>query len=124
MKEYTVKVFDDGTKYWYLNGVLHREDGPAIENVDGGKAWYLNGLLHRGDGPAVERTDGDKEWYLNGERYREDGPAVEWADGTKKWYSNGKELTEEEFNAKTQVKELSVAELQEMLGFKIKVVDK
>ena len=124
MKEYTVKVLNNGTKYWYLNGVLHREDGPAIENVDGGKAWYLNGLLHRGDGPAVERTDGDKEWYLNGERYREDGPAVEWADGTKKWYSNGKELTEEEFNAKTQVKELSVAELQEMLGFKIKVVDK
>jgi len=84
----------------------------------------LKGELHRENGPAIEWASGTKEWWLNGNRHREDGPAVEWADGTKKWYSNGKELTEEEFNAKTQVKELSVAELQEMLGFKIKVVDK
>ena len=78
MKEYTVKVFEDGTKEWYLNGERHREDGPAIEY-----------------------DDGHKEWYLNGEHY-----------------------TEEEFNAKTQVKELSVAELQKLLGFNIKIVDK
>ena len=42
-KEYTVKVYNDGTKYWYLNGNLHREDGPAIEYPDGYKEWYLNG---------------------------------------------------------------------------------
>ena len=33
----------DGTKSWYLNGKLHREDGPAIECADGNKFWYLNG---------------------------------------------------------------------------------
>ena len=28
MIEYTVKVWDNGTKFWYLNGKPHREDGP------------------------------------------------------------------------------------------------
>ena len=44
-KEYTVKVYADGTKEWYLNGQLHREDGPAIERVDGYKSWWLNGVM-------------------------------------------------------------------------------
>ena len=43
MIEYTVKVHDSGDKYWYLNGKLHREDGPAIEYSDGYKAWYIDG---------------------------------------------------------------------------------
>ena len=43
MIEYTVKVYEDGTKYWYLNDKLHREDGPAAECANGAKFWYLNG---------------------------------------------------------------------------------
>ena len=27
-----------------LNGMLHREDGPAIEESDGTLKWYLNGI--------------------------------------------------------------------------------
>jgi hypothetical protein len=73
-KEYTVKVYEDGGKFWFLNGKLHREDGPAVE--------YANG---------------DKFWYINDKRHREDGPAVELANGRKYWYLNGKELTEKEF---------------------------
>ena len=42
-KTYEVKVYDSGGKEWYLNGKLHREDGPAIEWIDGCKSWYLNG---------------------------------------------------------------------------------
>ena len=34
---------DDGNKRWYLNGKIHREDGPAVERADGSKFWYLNG---------------------------------------------------------------------------------
>ena len=30
-------------KYWYLAGLLHREDGPAVEDANGDKHWYLNG---------------------------------------------------------------------------------
>jgi hypothetical protein len=41
MIEYTVKVNNDGDKYWYLAGKRHREDGPAIEYADGTKGWYL-----------------------------------------------------------------------------------
>ena len=54
------------TKEWYLNGKLHREDGPAIEELDGHKEWWISGKLHREDGPAIERPDGSEEWWKNG----------------------------------------------------------
>ena len=43
MIKYEVEVDSNGTKYWYLNGKLHREDGPAVEWSDGSKYWCLNG---------------------------------------------------------------------------------
>ena len=71
MIEYTVKVYSNGHKLWYLNGKLHREDGPAVEYSNGYKAWYLNDKRHREDGPAVEGSSGYKAWYLNGEKLTE-----------------------------------------------------
>jgi hypothetical protein len=71
MIEYTVKVYPNGSKYWYLNNKLHRTDGPAIEYADGSKEWYLNGKRHRTDGPAVEFAGGDKYWWLNDKRLTE-----------------------------------------------------
>ena len=62
MIEYTVKVCPKGNKYWYLNGKLHREDGPAIEYATGYKAWRLNGKYvtevehKRMTSPVVEMT--------------------------------------------------------------------
>ena len=124
MIEYTVKVYDNGDKFWYLNGKLHREDGPAIEWADGGKSWYLDGKRHREDGPAVEYTNGGKSWYLDGKRHREDGPAIEWADGDKSWYLDDTNYTEQQFNQKMTptVKELSVSEISKLLGYEVKVV--
>jgi hypothetical protein len=87
MKKYTVKIDDDGTKEWYLNGERHREDGPAVEYPDGAKLWYLNGELHREDGPAIEWEDGYKDWYLNDKRYTESDYLKEIA---KKNTCNGK----------------------------------
>ena len=72
MIKYTVKVYEDGEINWFLNGRLHREDGPAIEGADGTKHWYLNDKLHREDGPAVEYPDGWKVWYLNDKLMTED----------------------------------------------------
>ena len=66
MIEYTVRVYPNGDKAYYLNGKLHREDGPAVENSNGDKEYYLKGKLHREDGPAVENSDGYKEYYLKG----------------------------------------------------------
>ena len=67
----TCRTCTNGNKYWWLNGKLHREDGPAVEYADDHKRWYLNGERHREDGPAVEDADGTKEWYLNGIEYSE-----------------------------------------------------
>jgi len=58
--------YENGNKKWYMNGLLHREDGPAIERVNGRKLWCKNGLLHRENGPAIEYENGDKRWYLRG----------------------------------------------------------
>ena len=99
MIEYKVKVDANGTKHWFLNDKRHREDGPAREWADGDKAWLLNDKLHR-----------------------EDGPAIEFADGTKSWYLNGEKLTEEEFNKRTIVQELTIEQIEHELGYKIKVV--
>ncbi len=77
MIEYTVKVYDNGTKEWFLNGKYHREDGPAIENSNGSKLWYLDGSYY----------------------------------------------SEQEFLEKTKpTKELTVAEIEQLLGYKVKVV--
>jgi hypothetical protein len=64
----TCTTYSNGTKEWLLNGILHREDGPAVEKANGDKVWYLNGKLHREDGPAVEWASGDKTWFLNDEK--------------------------------------------------------
>jgi len=64
----------DGTRRWYRDGRLHREDGPAIERSGGTCLWYRDGRLHREDGPAIERSDGTREWYRDGELYREERP--------------------------------------------------
>ena len=96
MKEYIVKVYNNGDRHWFLNDKLHREDGPAAEYADGYKAWFIN----------------DK-------RHREDGPAAEYADGYKAWYINGKELTEEEFNNRNKV-ELTLEDIANKFNIDIK----
>ena len=63
----TKTVLSDGTiEYRNQNGVLHRNDGPAMEKINGSTAWMLNGNFHRADGPAIEGQNGHKEWWLNG----------------------------------------------------------
>jgi hypothetical protein len=96
---YQVVVNEHGTKFWYSNGNRHREDGPACEYADGSKYWYLNGELHREDGPAIE------------------------AYGSKRWYLNGEDMTEEEHRIRTQpAVEMTIAEIEQLLGKRIKVV--
>ena len=59
---------------YYLDGKLHREDGPAIINYINskivGELYYLNNKKHRKNGPAVifYYEDGEiqgKGYYLN-----------------------------------------------------------
>ena len=55
----------NGNKKWHVNSVLHRTDGPAIENADGSKEWWVGGKKHRTDGPAIEFANGDQSWWVN-----------------------------------------------------------
>ena len=58
--KYDIEIDEYGTKRYYVNEKLHREDGPAEEYPNGDKLWYKNGYLHREDGPAAEFSDGEK----------------------------------------------------------------
>ena len=61
----TCEIDNDGAKKWTLNGVRHREDGPAIEYPDGEKQWVFNNQRHRLDGPAYIGANGLCLWYIN-----------------------------------------------------------
>ena len=87
--EPTMHLSAYGTQRWYLDGKLHRLDGPAWIRADGSQSWYQNGKRHRLDGPAVISAYGTQHWFQNGELHREDGPAVIESDGTQEWWLNG-----------------------------------
>lgn len=69
---------------------------PSIDKL-GNRRWYVNGQLHRLDGPAVEYIGGDYMWYRKGKNHRTDGPAIEYRGVAKYWYVNGVQYTEEQF---------------------------
>ena len=87
---YEVRVHDNDDICWYLDGKLHRVDGPAIIRANGDQEWYQAGKRHRVDGPAVTSAYDTKEWYLDGKLHRVDGPAIILADGYKAWYQAGR----------------------------------
>ena len=45
-----------------------KEQPKCVVDKYGAKEWYLNGELHREDGPAYEHPNGHKEWYLHDEQ--------------------------------------------------------
>ena len=122
---YSVEVTSTGTS-WYREGapILHRLDGPAVENLDGTRYWCKEGQLHREDGAAIEWRDGRKEWYLNGKLHRVDGAAIEWSNGTKEWWLNGILMPQAEHTRLTAapVEEMTMAQLEAALGKRIKII--
>ena len=62
---------EHGSICWYKNGLLHREDGPAISWEDNHyAAWYQHGVFHRENAPAVIDEDGHEEWWVKGKLHR------------------------------------------------------
>ncbi len=103
MIEYKVVVWDNGAITWFKPGtdIRHRIGGPAVTNQNG-NFWFIDDQFHREDGPAVEYHNGDdNSWYLHCILY----------DSEADWKV-----------ALNPVKELTVAEISEMLGFEVKVV--
>ena len=64
-KEISVEVLNY-TINIYKNDQLHRDNGPAIIDVNGNKKWYKYNQFHREDGPAIIHKNGSKEWWKNG----------------------------------------------------------
>ena len=55
----------------------------------GASSYWLNGSLHRADGPALTTKEGDQHWYLNGRRHRADGPAIISRNGATHHFVDG-----------------------------------
>ena len=69
IKKDKVKVVTNlsGTKFWLLNGELHREGGPAVMYLNGDEWWYKHGKIHRIGGPAIICGD-DEQWWMDNKR--------------------------------------------------------
>ena len=52
----------------------------GIVTVENCKMWYVDGKLHREDGPALIYLDGDVEWWFNDYQL----PFEYWCQATKK----------------------------------------
>jgi len=81
-------VINSYMEEWWINGQRHREDGPAIVSIGGSVSYYVRGKLHRKDGPAIILTNGLQEWWEDGRRHRVDGPASVFGEN-KEWWVNG-----------------------------------
>lgn len=63
------KIIHPFVTYWYYDGKLHRENGPAIEWNDGTQIWFNHGRKHRLDGPANISSITGIRWYIEGIEY-------------------------------------------------------
>ncbi len=61
-------VNKEGVKHYYLDGKLHRENGPAIEYPDNSPWWFINDEFRPEDEISLEQNTSSKFWYLNGQR--------------------------------------------------------
>ena len=77
----------DGFITYELNGMYHREDGPAKIWPNGSYAWYFAGHRHREDGPALfDAISGHEEWFRYGQIHRIDGPARSRYGEKREWF--------------------------------------
>ena len=68
-------------------------------------------------------SSGEQRWYLDDKLHRKDGPAIIYGDGSCLWYLYGGNITEQEHRQRTNpTKELTVAEIEALLGHKVKIV--
>ena len=75
-----MQIFKDSIPNRFT-GVCYREDREKI-------CYYLEGLLHREDGPAVVYDNGTQEWWVKGSRHRLDGPAIYYSENIVKKYGH------------------------------------
>jgi hypothetical protein len=99
-------IIDEYTTEWRVDGVLHREDGPAVQYIDEGNLiknfYYKDGRLHRENSmPAIEYIyvhcigdntfhNLDKYYMYHGVLNNLSGPAISLENGKiELYYING-----------------------------------
>ena len=93
---FVIRIEHIGKSVYRLNGLKHRENGPAAEYKDGTRMWFINGKLHREGGPAVIIPSKGNHYYYKGDLHRLDGPAVEFFDSYKEYWVYGDRYANEE----------------------------
>ena len=65
---------ENGVEFWFKYGkrYIKSNDIPVI-NQNGNKEYYLDGKLHKEDGPAIEGNLTSPRWYLDGKKYSPEG---------------------------------------------------
>jgi len=80
------------------NGEYHREDGPAVENIEGKVEYWIEGKRHRINGPSAIWPCGKIMYTQHGKLHNKNGPALITKRETiteKTWYYKGKRIKTE-----------------------------
>ncbi len=110
----------NGFSQWWLDGRLHRLDGPAVQHHTlGFWQWFAYGKRHRVDGPAIYNSNGQREWYINGELSRCDGPAVIHANGDVEWWLGGVNLNSYDIEAWAKENKIDISTEEGSVAFKL-----
>ncbi len=83
--------------YYNSKGHFHNLYGPAINHKNRTKMWYINGVYHRENQPALISPLG-KLWYYEGRLHRLNGPASVHIELGNKYYIHDKMFTKEKYN--------------------------
>lgn len=98
------EIYGLGAHVYWLDGQMHRTDGPAIVHMDritpqGYRQGFMrHGRPHRQDGPAIVDALGVEYYYQEGVLHRADGPAISSPHGgDDEYYLKGDPLTKEDW---------------------------
>lgn len=81
-------------KEYNIDGIAHRDNGPARINSDGDFYHYKYGKLHNENGPAayVSGDGGGYAYYIDNLKHRINGPAIIMNSGKEQWFYKGKQI--------------------------------
>ena len=89
MKAVTIgKVYS--SVYKLKDGLVHCDNGPAVESATGDVEYFTNGKRNRADGPAFVTSYGHIEYWVDGKCHNPNGPAVIGSDGTIEYWIDNK----------------------------------
>jgi hypothetical protein len=97
------------TAYTQAQAAMNRINyNKVVFDITEDKIWTDDdGLLHRDNGPAIQMKNGKQEWFKHGKRHRLDGPAIiykNYDNDNNKWWIEDQEYSKDQW--KESIKEL------------------